>query len=253
MSQLIRCVMCDAVFLKTPYDQSPEYTGAMTDEGRRVRILERDDLGDFLENHRGHRLEDLMIVEDSWVGEKEYGEPVHVSYLKATNGKEKFVIKRHRGRINDPLKYELIHGDYSLACVGVEIQSREITRELERVLRGKPALAQKIHAFVELFQHVSRQVDITGLERVPEESDHPLEVYHRIDDVSLFYLLRNCRTLFDQEGFPEIEAFIDRHKGDGVLLLKATYRIQIKEKTRSAEEASPAFLCLKKVSLGEKN
>ena len=46
------------------------------------------------------------------------------------------------------------------------------------MLRGKPAgWPRRCHAFLELFQHVSRQVDITGLERVPEESDHPLEVY----------------------------------------------------------------------------
>jgi hypothetical protein len=197
-------------------------------------------------------LEDLTIVEDSWAGEKEYGEPVHVSYFKATNGKEQFVIRRHRERITDPLRYELIHGDYSLACVSVEVQPKEIAKELGRVFRGRPSAAQKIGAFIELFRNVSGQIDIAALERVPEESGHPLEVYHRIDDVSLFYLLRNCRALFDQEEFPEVEAFIHRHRDDGVLLLKATYQIQIKERRRPPDETSPAFLGLKKVAFGEK-
>ena len=252
MSQLIRCVECDTVFLKTPYDQSPEYTGDRADGARGVRTIGRDDYGHFLRSHRGHRLEDLTIVEDSWVGEREYGEPVNVSYFKATNGKEKFVIRRHRERIDDPLTYDLIHGDYSLGCVRVEIQSKEIAREMGKVFQGRSAPAQKIHAFIELFQHVSRQVDITTLERVPEDSGHPLEVYHRIDDVSLFYLVRNCRTLFDQEGFPEVEAFIHRHRDDGVLLLKATYQIFFKERMRPEDEISPPFLNLHKVALGEK-
>jgi hypothetical protein len=251
MSQLIRCVQCDAVFLKTPYDQTPEYLGDRADGAGRVRTIERDDYGNFLRSHRGHRLENLTIVEDSWAGEREYGEPVHVSYFKATNGKEKFVIRRHRQGITDPLKYELIHGDYSLACVRVEVQSREIAQELGRMFRGRPSAAQKIDSFIELLQHVSGQIDIAALERVPEESGHPLEVYHRIDDVSLFYLLRNCRSLFDREGFPEIEAFIHRHRDDGVLLLKATYQIQIQEGIRPPEETSPAFLGLKKVAFGE--
>ena len=249
MSQLVRCVECDTVFLKTPYDQSPEYTG---DGARRDRTIERDDYGNFLRNHRGHRLEDLSVVEDSWIGEKEYGEPIHVSYVRATNGRERFLVRRHREHIEDPLKYELIHGDYSLNCVRVEIQSGEITQELEWVLRERPAAPEKIHAFLELFQHVSGQVDITALERVPEESGHPLEVYHRIDDVSLFYLLRNCRALFHPEEFPDVESFIYRHRGDGVLLLKATYQIQIKERIRTIEEITPAFLGLPKVSFGEK-
>ena len=56
-------------------------------------------LEDFLEKSSGTSIgRSLIIVEDSWVGEKEYlGEPVHVSYLKATNGKEKFVIKETPG------------------------------------------------------------------------------------------------------------------------------------------------------------
>jgi hypothetical protein len=252
MSQLVRCVECDAVFLKTPHDQSPEYIGDGANAAGRVRPLERDDYGNFLRTHRGHRLEDLTVIEDSWIGEREYGEPIHVSYFRATNGREKFLIKRHRERIEDPLHYELIHGDYSLNCLRVEIQSGEITRELEKVLQGRSAAAEKIHAFLELFQHVSRQVDLTGLERVPEESGHPLEVYHRIDDVSLFYLLRNCRALFDGDEFPDLEAFIYRHRAEGVLLLKATYQIQIKERIRSVDEISPAFLGFHKISFGEK-
>jgi len=252
MGRLVRCVKCDAIFLKTPYDQVPEYGGDVPNQGRNVHALERDDYGDFLKNHHGHRLEDLTIVEDSLVGEREYAEPVNVSYFKATNGKERFVIKRHRERIDDPLRYELIHGDYSLNCVAVDVQSREISQNLERVLRGRPALAQKIHAFIKLYQQVSRQVDLTRRKRVAEGSDHSLEVYYRIDEVSLVYLLRNCRTLFEPEEFPEVEAFIYRHKDDGVLLMKATYEIQVKERVRSAEETSPASFRLKKASCGEK-
>jgi len=252
MGQLIRCVKCDVVFHKTQHDQIPEYVGDPAHERKRVRVLERDDYRDFLKNHHGHRLEDLTIVEDSWVGEREYCEPVNVSYFNATNGKEKFLIKRHRERVDDPLRYVLIRGDYSLTCLSLEIQSAEIAQELEKVLKGRPVLAQKIRAFIKLFEHVSRQVNMTGLERVPEESAHPLEVYYRIDEVNLVYLLRNCRTLFEPEEFPEVEAFIYRHKDDGVLLLKATYQIQIKEKVRTVEETSPDVLRLDKVSLGEK-
>jgi hypothetical protein len=48
--------------------------------------------------HHGHRLENLKIIEDSFVSEKAYSEPIKTSFFKATNGKEKFVVKKFRER-----------------------------------------------------------------------------------------------------------------------------------------------------------
>jgi hypothetical protein len=60
-----------------------------------------------------------------------------------------------------------------------------------------------------------------------------------MDEISLAYLLRNCRVIFKGQEFKEIEAFIHRHKEDGVLLLKATYQIQISEAAKSKKDALP--------------
>jgi hypothetical protein len=79
-----------------------------------------------------------------------------------------------------------------------------------------------------------------------------------MDDVSLVYLLRNCRNIFNAQEYLGIEEFIHRHKDDGVLLLKATYGIQITEmrkvtkveKTRFRETlSSPIPLVKKKVGV----
>lgn len=58
-----------------------------------------------------------------------------------------------------------------------------------------------------------------------------------MDDVSLTYLLRNCRHIFKGQEYGNIEEFIQRHKDDGVLLLKATYKIQITESSQSKKKA----------------
>jgi len=87
-------------------------------------------------------------------------------------------------------------------------------------------------------------VAVGDLERIPEESDRPLEVYYRIDDVSLMYLLRNCRNIFKDREYSAIEEFIHRHKDDGVLLLKAIYRIQFTEIGKPSQKTSPALLPL---------
>jgi hypothetical protein len=193
-------------------------------------------------------LENLEILEDSFVSEKAYSEPVKTSFVKATNGKEKFLIKKYREKIDEPLKYLLIRGDYSLECVAVEIQAGEISKQMKRELNPPPS-QDKIDAFLKLCQTIVGNVEIKDLERIPEESPHPLEIYYRLNDVHLVYLLRNCRNIFKGQEYSAIEEFIHRHKDDGVLLLKATYKIHLTERVNPAKRALPASLPLKKAKI----
>jgi hypothetical protein len=251
MNQLIRCKNCDEIFMKTPFDQYPEYR---FDAGRSLenfRSIETDDYQDFLTHHQGHQLEDLKIIEDSFVSEKAYSEPVKASFFKATNGKEKFVIKKFREKIDDPLKYLLIPGDYSLKCTTIEIQSEEVSKQLKRELN--PPLSQnKIDAFLKLYHVIVEDVDIKDLERIPQESPYPLEIYYKLDDVRLMYLLRNCRNIFKGQEYSVMEEFIHRHKDDGVLLLKATYKIRLTEMVKPGKKEIPASFALKKDKIAAK-
>lgn len=230
--QLIHCINCHAIYLKTPFDQWPEYESHSFPSADKFRHIERDDLQDFLRDHRGHHLEDLEIIEDSFMSEKPYDEPVKVSYFRATNGRESFVIKKFRERIGDPLKYQLIVGDYFLRCTGIEIQATAIAKQLEKDFKASPISAKKVDDFVKLYHHISETVDIKNLERIPEESPNPSEIYCKMDDFSLMNLLRNCRNIFEGQEYSNIKAFIHRHKDNGVLLLKATHQIEITEKTQ---------------------
>jgi hypothetical protein len=252
MNQLIHCINCDAIYLKTPFDQWPEYEPHLSNSEDHPQVNGRDDFQDFLKNHRGHQLEDLKVVEDSFISEKPYFEPVKVSYFKATNGKESFVIKKFRESIDQPLKYQLIIGDYSLRCVGIDIQSKEIAKQLEREFEATPLPPVKMTAFLKVYQHIAETVDIKNLERIPEESPNPLEIYYKMDDLSLIYLLRNCRSIFKEQEYSNIEAFIHRHKDDGVLLLKATYKIEIIEKAKARKKALAAPIPLQKKRAAEK-
>jgi hypothetical protein len=131
-------------------------------------------------------------------------------------------------------------------CIGIEVQADEIVKQLKREFDAAPLTQAKIDAFLKLYRHVAQTVAIEHLERVPEESPYPLEIYYKLDDVSLVYLLRNCRGIFNGKEYSDIEAFIHRHKDDGVLLLKATYKIQLTNIAKPDEETISAFLPLKK-------
>jgi hypothetical protein len=243
MNRLVRCVNCDEVFFKTPFDQAPEYEQAPCESPEALKTVERDDFEGFLAHHRGHRLEDLRIIEDSFVSEKPYWEPVKVSYFRATNGKEKFVIRKFRERIDEPLKYELVSGDYSLTCTALEMDWEDLLKQMRTELSEIPLLEEKIAAFLKLCKQITSTLKLETLERVAEDSAHPLEIAYRLDDVSLMYLLRNARHIF-KETYPEVEAFIHRHKDDGVLLVKGRFRIELSEKAvgKAKEVPSPALL-----------
>jgi len=151
--------------MKSPFDRYPEYEFGPGHAPENFQSIKRDDFQDFLSHHHGHQLEQLRIIEDSYVSEKAYSEPVKTSFLKATNGREKFVIKKFRERIDEPLKYQLIPGDYSLKCVGVEIQSEEISRQLDREM--KPPLSQdKMDAFLGVMGALTEDIDVSDLERI---------------------------------------------------------------------------------------
>ncbi len=155
------------------------------------------------------------------------------------------MIKKFRKRIDEPLKYQLFLGDYSLKCTALEIQSEEISKQLKRELKPPPS-QNKIDAFLKLYRHIFESIDIKDLERITEESYHPLEVYYKIDDIRLMYLLRNCRNIFKGKEYSTIEDFIHRHKDDGVLLLKAAYKIQLTEMAKPKIKPIPATLSLGK-------
>jgi len=237
--------------METPFDQFPEYEWGPDRTPENFGSMARDDFQEFLIHHHGHQLENLKIIEDSFVSEKAYSEPLKTSYFKATNGKEKFVIKKFREKIDEPLKYQLISGDFSLKFTAIEIQWEEIFKQLKREI--KPPLSQtQMDAFLKLYRHLFKKIDIHDLERVPEDSPYPLEIYYKINDVHLMYLLRNCRTIFKGQEYLAIEEFIHRHKDDGVLLLKATYQIQLTEEAKKKKKSVATSQPLEKEKLIEK-
>jgi len=251
MNQLIRCKNCDEIFMKTPFDHSPVYIFDPERSLENFRSIETDDYQDFLTHHQGHQLENLNIIEDSFVSRKAYSEPVKASFFKATNGKEKFVIKKFREKIDEPLKYLLIPGDYSLKCSAIEIQSEEISKQFKRELN--PPLSQnKIDAFLKLYREIAEDINIKDLERIPEESHYPLEIYYRLDDIHSMFLLRNCRNIFKGQEYSAIEEFIQRHKDDGVLLLKATYEIKLTEMAKPRKKMITASVPFEKDKIAAK-
>ena len=71
MNQFIRCIDCGEGFMKTPFDQWPEYEYDRTHPSKSVRSMEKNDFQEFSAAHCGHQLEYLEIVGNSFVSEED--------------------------------------------------------------------------------------------------------------------------------------------------------------------------------------
>jgi hypothetical protein len=60
------------------------------------------------------------------------------------------------------------------------------------------------------------------------------------------FLSRNCHHIFKGQEYLAMEEFIHRHKDDGVMLLKATYKIQVTQMAKTRERSTPPALPFEK-------
>ncbi len=65
MNKILRCVTCDEVFFKTPFDHALEYQVSSEISSHTFRTINKNDLRDFMRVHRGHLTEHLDLIRGS--------------------------------------------------------------------------------------------------------------------------------------------------------------------------------------------
>ncbi|MBW2652923.1 MAG: hypothetical protein JRC57_07585 [Deltaproteobacteria bacterium] len=222
----IRCIECNEVTHVTDYDCSPQY---QFDE-KLEEVIEKpmDDMRNFMVQHRHHKIEELSRIKDSFISEGAYVEPLKVSYFEATNGKERFVIKKWRDDINDPLQYELISG-YIKTTISLEVQLDEIRKQLRDEIKHPSITETKIERFIQIIEKVASQFSAGDKIEITAETDTPLISYCKMDTDFTREILRLSGGIFSAEELKEIEQFIYRNNNDNepmTLLLKRAFTIE---------------------------
>ena len=225
----IWCRNCNEIHHVTPFDRAPGYRMNLGEETE----LPMDDRGAFMRRHSGHRLEGLQGVGERYFPDGQALDPMRVGYVEVTNGKESFVVRSFRNRIEDPLHFELLRGRLKAVGTTASIQENEIRKEMKHHYPWRPSERpddEKIELFVRLFNEVVRGMDPRQIELCGYDDTASSVAYGVLSSAIVEKLMQECRNHFDQETLSGLRRFIDAHRDqDGVMTLRIVRRYAIEE------------------------
>lgn len=213
IKKLLRCCQCNQVI--------PLYGDfiEMEDNAHLPGILWADDdlkiKEEFFLNHDSHALEELIVDYDTYVSDKPSFELIKVSYFEATNGRERFLIKRNRERFDRPAHYEIIPGKLKISNIAYEILEEEV-REQIGSLNGSNKLAEKeinslVKAFQEELKNISPEELFQEIEMV-EEDDNPLNLFATFKDKNWRNIIQRLQSYLPPQESKRILDFLEKNR-----------------------------------------
>jgi hypothetical protein len=236
MFHLYHCKDCNEVFAFTVFDHSPQYQylpekGIYREENLEERVALRA-------KHVGHHLEKLRLIKGTMISERDYREPVKETYFEATNGRERFVIKKWRGDINEPMSYELIPGSLKIINHVYEVREREIKKEWLRFM--SKSLQEKGMVFLTVLKEAVTEIMVNKNSRMTFDSSNPLVYYQKLNQRCIRMILKKLKNAVTPMELREIREFIyEQNQADGVmpLLIRKKFFIET-ENTQAHTETS---------------
>ena len=227
---LIRCIDCNKIINMTEWDHSPHYTwnnGEIEEQEGKEREI-------FLEKHKGHKTEQLIPLTPP-LSDKPYTDPLKTSYFMATNGKRRFLIKRWRTRVDDPLTYEIIDGNIILTNGKVRVQTEAIRKQM-RAEKNPFITEEKLDLFIDAIHQEAERLDPDTLEE-SAEGETPLITFFSLGKGSVERILQGCQDTFDQHELTRLRDFVIEHNEyDGVMTLVAKKELTIQNGAQKGKE-----------------
>lgn len=227
--RLIRCVECNEIISLSKYDFCPEYIHDVEKD-----IFEEqkgDDRKPFVAKHQRHHLEELHMIEGSFISEDLYLEPVKASYFEVTNGSEKFVIKKWRKDIHAPLTYELIPGHIAFTEIRLFAQCKDIRKQFQAEVEILDSAEEKIDNFVKVVESVVSQMEEKEFRKKDlYETSSPVVSHVRLGEEEIEKILKGCQRIFTSDEIKRIEKFIrENNEYNGVMTALVERQFEIRK------------------------
>jgi len=100
--RFLYCQKCNEAHRLTPFDRAPLYNPQ--DSGVEETCI--DDRRQFVDRHTGHKMEELVAVKYHYISRPM--DPMKVSYVEVTDGRESFMLRACRKTIADALSYKMV-------------------------------------------------------------------------------------------------------------------------------------------------
>ncbi len=171
----------------------------------------------FLSLHQNHTLEELRIDRDTFISERPRHEASKISYLEASNGRQRFLIRRSRNGLGQPAFYELIPGRLEVSNISLEIQENDLRRQMASEDWSFPLTKGKMEKFIRALKTEVKQVSPEEI-RVNQEGDTPMVGYGRLKPGHWKNVLRRCQMDFKEYELTQIKRFIRENKSPNDVL-----------------------------------
>lgn len=222
MGTLIRCIDCNKVINMTEWDFCAHHEWR---EGE-IKELEGNDRKAFEQRHKNHMTEELTPVTPA-ISDKPHAEPLKVSYLEASNGNRRYLIKRWRRTIDDPCKYEIIDGRLQITHGKVSVQTEAIKKQF-RMEHDGAIDEKKLNCFVKAIQDEVKNLDPDTLE-VFAEGETPLISFYQLDSECVDRILTRCQKKFNRHELKLLRDFVlERNEYNDVMTVVVQKEFSIK-------------------------
>ena len=229
VEKLLRCTRCNKVIPK--FGPLGDFGGSSLLPGVEWSSEDLDGQKEFSRHHQGHLLEELSIDPETFICDKPCHEPMKVVYVEASNGKQRFLIKRTRKSLDRPAIYEMIPGKIQAAAVSVEIQEDHIRKQISWLNGSFPLSGEKTKKFIEAFREEIKGISPGDLleeiePTLPQETS--LLTYGCLSEARWERVMHRCENDFQRPELELIERFIrDNRQPEEVLGLQIKKTITI--------------------------
>ncbi len=228
IKKLIRCSKCNQAI--------PNYEGYAVAQAQSLPGVEWSDADlvkakEFLLAHSGHPLEELSIETDPFISEKPAYEPMRETYILASKGDRKFLIRRTRKDLDQPAAYEIIPGRLKVSNVSLKIQEYDLRRQVDAEKGFPLLLKRKMEKFIEAFRDEMAGISAEDFDREAEaieERETSLIAYGSLRDFRWQRILTRCRRYFKESELSLLRKFIEENRDPpDVLSIQIQRRISV--------------------------
>ncbi len=149
--RILGCLDCNKLFCPTSYDSYPAYE--FDAESNSFKEKEMEDEKSFFHDHESHKIVELHAVRDSLCSHYPYWEPIREDYMLFTDDRNNYyTIRRWRKDINEPLNYEIVNYKIQLTEPTLQVQSKDLKRQMLADTRRLKLDKNKVEEFVKHYE-----------------------------------------------------------------------------------------------------